>query len=56
MVFFVTTTAYDAMRTYIESTSEVSEVLAGARAHAEEYGLPAPDEATRPRLSPRAGA
>lgn len=47
----VTTTAYDAMRTYIESTSESSEVLAAARAHAEEYGLPSPDEATGQLLS-----
>ena len=47
----MTTTAYEALRTYIESTSEVSEALTGARAHAEEYGLPVPDESTGQLLS-----
>lgn len=42
----MTITAYDALRSYIESTSDVSEALAGARSHAEEYGLSVPDEAT----------
>lgn len=51
MVFTVTTTAYDALRSFIESTSEVSEALASARAHAEEYGLPVPDESTGQLLS-----
>ncbi|QRP99104.1 O-methyltransferase [Corynebacterium sp. FDAARGOS 1242] len=47
----MTTTAYDALRSFIESTSEVSEALASARAHAEEYGLPVPDESTGQLLS-----
>ncbi len=51
MVFTVTTTAYDALRSFIESTSEVSEALTSARAHAEEYGLPVPDESTGQLLS-----
>ena len=51
MVFSVTTTAYDAMRSFIESTSEASEALTSARAHAEEYGLPVPDESTGQLLS-----
>lgn len=56
MVLNVTTTAYDALRNYIESTSEVSAALAGARAHAEEYGLPVPDEPTGQLLSTLAAA
>lgn len=51
MVFTVTTTPYDALRSFIESTSEVSEALTSARAHAEEYGLPVPDESTGQLLS-----
>lgn len=51
MVFTVTTTAYNALRSFIESTSEVSEALTSARAHAEEYGLPVPDESTGQLLS-----
>lgn len=46
IVLFVTTTAYDALRSYIDSTSEPSAALCGARDHAEEYGLPVPDEST----------
>ena len=46
MVYYVTTTAYEALRSYIESTSEPSAALRGARDHAEEYGLPVPDEST----------
>ena len=45
-VYYVTTTAYDALRSYIDSTSEPSAALRGARDHAEEYGLPVPDEST----------
>ncbi|AMO90797.1 O-methyltransferase family protein [Corynebacterium simulans] len=47
----MTNTAYDALRSYIESTSEVSTALAGARSHAEEFGLSVPDEATGQLLS-----
>lgn len=46
IVLIVTTTAYDALRSYIDSTSEPSAALCGARDHAEEYGLPVPDEST----------
>ena len=46
IVLIVTTTAYDALRSYIDSTSEPSAALRGARDHAEEYGLPVPDEST----------
>ncbi|MBK4141668.1 O-methyltransferase [Corynebacterium macginleyi] len=42
----MTTTAYEALRSYIDSTSEPSAALRGARDHAEEYGLPIPDEPT----------
>lgn len=52
----VTTTAYEALRSYIESTSEVSAALQGARAHAEEYGLPVPDEPTGQLLTSLAAA
>lgn len=38
------TTSYDAQRAYIEETTDVSETLAAARAHAEEYSLSIPDE------------
>lgn len=40
---YVTVQAYDALRNYIASTSATSEALANAHAHAEEYGLRAPD-------------
>lgn len=42
----VTDTAYDALRSYIESTSEIPDALAGARRDAEEFGLSVPDEMT----------
>jgi len=45
-VYYVTTTAYEALRSYIETTSEPSAALRGARDHADEYGLPVPDEST----------
>ena len=46
MFYYVTTTAYEALRSYIETTSDPSAALRGARDHAEEYGLPVPDEST----------
>ena len=46
MVYYVTNTAYEALRSYIETTSEASQALSGARDHAAEYGLPVPDEST----------
>ncbi|MDN8642826.1 O-methyltransferase, partial [Corynebacterium kefirresidentii] len=42
----MTNTAYEALRSYIETTSEASPALSGARDHAAEYGLPVPDEST----------
>lgn len=39
----VTVQAYDALRTFIDSTSTESESLASARAHAEEFSLRIPD-------------
>lgn len=42
----VTDTAYDALRSFIESSSEVPEPLAAARRDAEEFGLTVPDEMT----------
>lgn len=46
----------DALRTYIESTSEVSEALATARRDAEEFGLRVPDEMTGQLLTTLAAA
>ena len=46
MVYYVTNTAYEALRSYIETNSEASPALSGARDHAAEYGLPVPDEST----------
>lgn len=42
----VTDTAFDTLRTYIESTTPSDEVLHAARRDAEEFGLAVPDEAT----------
>lgn len=42
----VTDTAYDALRSYIESTSEIPDALTAARRDAEEFGLSVPDEMT----------
>lgn len=47
----MTDTAFDALRTYIESTTETPEALAEARRDAEEFGLPVPDEVTGQLLS-----
>ncbi|MDY5840575.1 MAG: class I SAM-dependent methyltransferase [Corynebacterium camporealensis] len=52
----MSTTAFDALRSYIESTTEASEALQAARAHAAEFGLPAPDESTGQLLSTMANA
>ncbi|MDO5032017.1 O-methyltransferase [Corynebacterium sp.] len=49
-------TAFDALRSYIENTSQPSEALTGARAHAEEYGLSVPDEPTGQLLATLAAA
>lgn len=46
----------DALRTYIESTSDVSEALATARRDAEEFGLRVPDEMTGQLLTTLAAA
>ncbi|RNE48458.1 O-methyltransferase [Corynebacterium alimapuense] len=42
----MTDTVYDALRSYIEATSEIPEALAAARRDAEEFGLTVPDEVT----------
>lgn len=42
----MTDTAFDALRTYIESTTDVPEALTAARRDAEEFGLTVPDEMT----------
>ncbi len=42
----VTDTAYDALRSYIESTTDIPEALLDARRDAEEFGLTVPDEMT----------
>lgn len=47
----VTSYAFDTLRSYINDTSEMSEPLAAAYAHAAEYSLPAPDAATGQLLS-----
>lgn len=48
--------AYDALRSYIETTSDSSEALSAALAHAEEYSLPVPDEVTGQLLTTVAAA
>ena len=52
----VTDTAYDALRTYIESTTEIPEALADARRDAAEFGLTVPDEMTGQLLATLAAA
>ncbi|WP_165241865.1 O-methyltransferase [Corynebacterium lizhenjunii] len=42
----MTSTAFDALRAYIEQTSSADDALAGATAHATEFALPFPDAAT----------
>ncbi|GAB3696932.1 O-methyltransferase [Corynebacterium nasicanis] len=42
----MTDTAYDALRSYIESTTDIPEALTHARRDAEEFGLTVPDEMT----------
>lgn len=42
----MTDTAYDALRSYIESTTDMSEALIDARRDAEEFALTVPDEMT----------
>lgn len=51
MLDTVTDTAFDALRTYIESTSDVPDVLLDARRDAAEFGLTVPDEMTGQLLS-----
>ena len=52
----VTDTVFDALRSYIDSTTDVPDALAEARRDAEEFGLPVPDEATGQLLSTLAAA
>ena len=52
----VTTTAFDALQSYIGSTSAPSEALAHARDHAQEYSLPLPDESLGQLISTLAAA
>ncbi|WJY89483.1 Putative O-methyltransferase [Corynebacterium confusum] len=52
----VTTTAFDALQSYIGSTSAPSEALAHARDHAQEYSLPLPDEPLGQLISTLAAA
>ena len=52
----MTDLAYDALRSYIETSSEPSEALSSARSHAEEYSLPVPDEITGQLLTTLAAA
>lgn len=47
----MTDTAYDALRSYIESTTDVPEALDNARRDAAEFGLTVPDEMTGQLLS-----
>lgn len=47
----MTDTAFDALRTYIETTTPADEVLDTARRDAEEFGLTTPDEITGQLLS-----
>lgn len=52
----MTDTAYDALRSYIESTSDIPEALTGARRDAAEFGLTVPDEMTGQLLATLAAA
>ena len=52
----MTDTAYDALRTYIESTTEIPEALTDARRDAAEFGLTVPDEMTGQLLATLAAA
>ena len=52
----MTVQAYDALRTYIDSTSYESEALASARAHAEEFSLRTPDPSMGQLLTTLAAA